>query len=49
MEARAQTAIFTADTHGNNSSDASLPAGSGLALAVVVGSLVWMGIFALMM
>lgn len=47
MEARAQTAIFTADTP--RSSDVSLPAGSGLALAVVVGSLVWMGIFALMM
>lgn len=27
----------------------SLPAGAGVALAVLVGSLVWMGIFALMM
>ncbi|WP_164736620.1 hypothetical protein [Pararhodobacter zhoushanensis] len=27
----------------------SLPAGAGIALAVVVGSLMWIGIFALMM
>mgnify|MGYP003383533767 CR=1 FL=1 len=28
---------------------ASAPAGAGLALAVTIGSLIWVGIFALMM
>jgi hypothetical protein len=29
--------------------DRTLPAGAGLALAVIVGSLMWIGIFAMMM
>ncbi|MCB1407489.1 MAG: hypothetical protein KDK01_14850 [Rhodobacteraceae bacterium] len=35
--------------HSHDSPDIQLPAGAGLALAVLLGSVLWMGIFALIM
>ncbi|MCL4675467.1 MAG: hypothetical protein KJZ59_05465 [Pararhodobacter sp.] len=36
-------------THPIEVRDSQLPAGAGLALAVLLGSVLWMGIFALIM
>ena len=47
MNTRADTA--TAPYTPAQPQGSSLPAGAGIALAVVVGSLMWIGIFALMM
>lgn len=46
MNTRVETADFH-DTAERNS--IALPAGAGVALAVLVGSLVWMAIFAFLM
>lgn len=42
-------AIAAVDSLPAGAPATALPAGAGIALAVLVGSLVWMGIFALMM
>ena len=46
MNTRAETAASYTPAKPQGS---SLPAGAGIALAVVIGSLLWIGIFALMM
>lgn len=46
MNTRVETADFA---NPPREESIALPAGAGVALAVLVGSLVWIGIFALMM
>ena len=46
MKAHAEVAVLPSHSA---SDPVSLPAGAGIALAVLIGSLVWIGVFALMM
>ena len=46
MHTRAQAAVLPSQPARG---PVSLPAGAGVALAVLVGSLIWIGVFALIM
>lgn len=46
MNSRVDTAVYP---HSVPQRDIALPAGAGVALAVLIGSLIWIGLFALIM